>query len=82
MAATQLGIAAGLHVLIRLAEGQDEFALAATARALGFSAQPLARYRHRAGPPGLVLGYAARTPDELRAAARTLAEHLGTDETH
>jgi GntR family transcriptional regulator / MocR family aminotransferase len=67
------GIAAGLHVLVQLDPGVDEDAVAARARALGFSAQPLGRYRHAPGRPGVVLGYAAVTPERIRAAAPDLA---------
>jgi GntR family transcriptional regulator/MocR family aminotransferase len=70
------GIAAGLHVLVQLDDHGDEHAIADAARASGFVAQPLARYRHAPGPPGLVLGYAARSPEDLRASARVLARHL------
>lgn len=69
------GIAAGLHVLIRLdpdlVTDQDEQTIAAAARAAGLEAQPLSLYRHRPGPPGLVLGYGTRTPDHLRRAVAT-----------
>jgi GntR family transcriptional regulator/MocR family aminotransferase len=34
---------------------------------------PLSWHRQRPGPPGLVLGYAAHTPDQLREAARRIA---------
>jgi GntR family transcriptional regulator/MocR family aminotransferase len=67
------GIAAGLHVLVRLDPGVDEDAVAAHARALGFSAQPLGRYRHAPGPAGIVLGYAALGPERIRVAASELA---------
>jgi GntR family transcriptional regulator / MocR family aminotransferase len=67
------GIAAGLHVLVRLDPGVDEDAVAARARSLGFVAQPLGRYRHAPGRPGVVLGYAALTPDRIRVAASELA---------
>jgi GntR family transcriptional regulator/MocR family aminotransferase len=40
-------------------------------------AQPLGRYRHRPGPPGVVLGYAALTPDRAAAIAPPLARALG-----
>ncbi|MEO7398278.1 MAG: PLP-dependent aminotransferase family protein [Ilumatobacteraceae bacterium] len=80
------GIAAGLHVLIDLAAtdsdevpdervlGEDE--LAERARACGLDAQPLKRYRHVPGPPGLLLGYGMSTPAQLREAIRRLGEHL------
>jgi GntR family transcriptional regulator/MocR family aminotransferase len=34
---------------------------------------PLSWHRHDSGPPGLVLGYAAHPPDQLRDAARRIA---------
>ncbi len=70
------GIAAGLHVLIHLDPTQDENLFTAHARDLGFTAQPLGRYRERPGPPGLVLGYGALTPERIRAAAAHLGVQL------
>ncbi|MGH9270972.1 MAG: PLP-dependent aminotransferase family protein [Ilumatobacteraceae bacterium] len=71
------GIAAGLHVLIHLDRHHTENDIADHARRLGLDAQPLSRYRHHAaGPAGLVLGYAARTPEQLRHAAALLAMAL------
>jgi len=35
---------------------------------------PLSWHRERPGPPGLVLGYAARTPDQLREAAERISQ--------
>jgi GntR family transcriptional regulator / MocR family aminotransferase len=67
------GIAAGLHVLVHLDPDVDEAAIATHARGLGFAAQPLGRYRHAPGRPGVVLGYAALTPERLRSAAAELA---------
>ena len=67
------GIAAGLHVLIRLdptvvTSDADEWSIADAARAAGLDAQPLCLYRHEPGPAGLVLGYRNSTPDQLRHA--------------
>ena len=39
--------------------------------------QPLTWHRLLPGPPGLVVGYAAHTPDRLAEAVRRLAESLG-----
>ena len=47
--------------------------LAATARGQGVAVHPLSWHRTRPGPPGLVIGYAATTPDRLREAVRRLA---------
>lgn len=70
------GITAGLHVLIALPNSFDENALAAHARELGFTAQPLGRYRHQPGPPGIV-GYGALTPDAIRSRATKLVKFAG-----
>ncbi len=71
------GIAAGLHVLIHLDRHDNESDIAEHARRLGLDAQPLGRYRHHAaGPAGLILGYATRTPEQLRHAAALLAKEL------
>jgi GntR family transcriptional regulator/MocR family aminotransferase len=35
--------------------------------------QPLSAHRQGDGPPGLVLGYAAQSPDRIREAVRQLA---------
>jgi GntR family transcriptional regulator/MocR family aminotransferase len=68
------GVAAGLHLVVELPAGTDDKALAARARAAGLGPLPLADLRIAAGgPPGLVLGYAAQTPDELTDAVRVLA---------
>jgi GntR family transcriptional regulator/MocR family aminotransferase len=69
------GVAAGLHLLIML-PGQrvDDVELAGRIGAAGVLVQPLSWHRQRPGPPGLVLGYAAQTPDRLREAARRLGQ--------
>ncbi|CAN5764521.1 PLP-dependent aminotransferase family protein [soil metagenome] len=70
------GIAAGLHVVVHLDCNADEHDIAEHARGLGLDAQPLGRYRHQPGPAGLVLGYAKRTPEQLRHAGTLLADTL------
>jgi GntR family transcriptional regulator/MocR family aminotransferase len=70
------GIAAGLHVLLRLPEHSDADALAHVAVSLGLAARPLESYRHQAGPPGIVIGYAHLNPRSLRQAGTTLAEAI------
>jgi GntR family transcriptional regulator/MocR family aminotransferase len=73
-AARVSGVAAGLHLVVELPDGTDDAALAARARAAGLGPLPLAELRIAAGGrPGLVLGYAAQTPDELTEAVRLLA---------
>jgi GntR family transcriptional regulator / MocR family aminotransferase len=70
------GIPAGLHLLVTfpaLFERMDDISLAARLRGDGVLVHALSRHRERPGPPGLVLGYAAHTPDQLREAARRIA---------
>jgi GntR family transcriptional regulator / MocR family aminotransferase len=69
------GVAAGLHLLVTLPNDRiDDLALAAELRTLGVLVQPLSWHRQRPGPPGLVLGYAAHTPDQLHNAAAAIAK--------
>lgn len=84
------GVAAGLHLVVLLpavtgavtgaaagtAEGADDALLARRALAAGVLVHPLSMHRTRPGPAGLVIGYAATTPDRLRAAVRVLAAVL------
>lgn len=70
------GIAAGLHLVVTLPGVDDDVALAARARESGVGVQPLSDHRMVPGPPGLVIGYAATTPDRLRAAVALLARTL------
>ncbi|MBM7805357.1 GntR family transcriptional regulator/MocR family aminotransferase [Geodermatophilus bullaregiensis] len=70
------GAAAGLHLLLTLPAG-DDVDLAARARDAGVLVHPLSWHRQRPGPPGLVLGYAAHTPDRLTDAVRRLGRALG-----
>ncbi|GGM69050.1 GntR family transcriptional regulator [Longimycelium tulufanense] len=75
------GIAAGLHVVVRLPEGVDDRALSARLADNGVHAPSLASYArgNRSGPfPGLVLGYASMTPDRLHAAVQRIAEVAAT----
>jgi GntR family transcriptional regulator / MocR family aminotransferase len=70
------GVAAGLHLLITFGErtGQlDDTELADRIHRAGVLVHPLSWHRQRPGAPGLVLGYAVHTPDQLREAARRIA---------
>jgi GntR family transcriptional regulator / MocR family aminotransferase len=68
------GIAAGLHLLILFGEQtRPDTALAEEILRAGVLVHPLSWHRQRPGPPGLVLGYAAHTPDQLAEAARRIA---------
>jgi GntR family transcriptional regulator/MocR family aminotransferase len=70
------GVAAGLHLLVTLPWAADDTALAARIAAVGVRVQPLSWHRGRPGVPGLVLGYAAHTPDRLTEAAARLARAI------
>jgi GntR family transcriptional regulator/MocR family aminotransferase len=73
------GVAAGLHLLITLPEQHrrsDDTQLAAAIRNNGVVVHPLSWHRHRPGPPGLILGYAAEPPDRLHEAVRRIAAVL------
>ena len=70
------GIAAGLHLLITfpgLTGTLTDTDLAERIRQAGVLVHPLSWHRQRPGPPGLVLGYAVHTQDQLREAARRIA---------
>ncbi|MFI5509385.1 PLP-dependent aminotransferase family protein [Mycobacterium sp. NPDC051804] len=67
------GVAAGLHVLVTLPDPEvDDAAVADELRDAGVLVHPLSWHCRRSGPPGLVIGYAAHTPDRLRQAASTI----------
>jgi GntR family transcriptional regulator/MocR family aminotransferase len=67
------GVAAGLHLLVSLPDLVDDADLAKRALAEGVAVHPLSWYRLDAGEPGLVIGYAASPPDQLREAIRRLS---------
>ncbi len=74
------GIPAGLHLLVSfpgLAGRLDDTGLAGQIREAGVLAHPLSWHRMLPGPPGLVLGYAAHPPGQLREAARRIGRVLG-----
>jgi GntR family transcriptional regulator/MocR family aminotransferase len=78
-AARVQGVAAGLHLLITFpdtADVIDDAALASQLRAAGVLVHPLSMHRQHSGPPGLILGYAAHQPAQLRDAARRIAQAL------
>jgi GntR family transcriptional regulator / MocR family aminotransferase len=71
------GVAAGLHLLVTfpsLAGPASDEDLAEAILRTGVLVHPLTWHRQRPGVPGLVLGYAAHTPDRLHEAARRIAE--------
>ncbi|MFD1830833.1 PLP-dependent aminotransferase family protein [Streptomyces desertarenae] len=66
------GAAAGLHLTVVFDAAFRDTDLAAAALERGVKTQPLSWHAQRPGPPGLVLGYAARTPGEIREAVAAL----------
>jgi GntR family transcriptional regulator/MocR family aminotransferase len=71
-----VGQDAGLHITLLL-PGTDDQALATKARAAGVVVAPLSEYRRTIpGPPGLVIGYATPTNENLHKALTTLTEVL------
>ena len=75
-----IGIAAGLHVLLRLPDGTDEGAVRQRLAERGLYVTGLSQYsRGNAGAPypGLVLGYAATSADRLREAVAEIAAAVG-----
>ncbi|GAA1149784.1 PLP-dependent aminotransferase family protein [Kribbella jejuensis] len=70
--ATIHGAAAGLHLTITFDEG-DDAALAAAALQAGVKCHPLSWHCQLPHAPGLVLGYAARTPTEITEAIATIS---------
>ena len=78
------GVAAGLHLLITFGELTGSVVadtdLAERILRAGVLVHPLSWHRMRPGPPGIVLGYAAHPPDQLREAARRIARVVRTGE--
>ncbi|MER7245995.1 PLP-dependent aminotransferase family protein [Kribbella sp. NPDC000426] len=72
--ATIHGAAAGLHLTITFDDPTDDADLAAAALAKGVKTHPLSWHSQLPHAPGLVLGYAARTPTEITEAIATIAE--------
>ncbi|MEV8117652.1 PLP-dependent aminotransferase family protein [Streptomyces xiamenensis] len=76
------GAAAGVHLMITfppdapLVRGRCDLELASLALAHGVKVQPLAWHRRHAGPPGLVLGYAASGQDRIAEGMAALGRAL------
>jgi GntR family transcriptional regulator/MocR family aminotransferase len=75
---TPHGVAAGLHLLVTL-PGADDVAVVERAGEAGVRVQPLSAHRVGAGPSGLVIGYAANTPDRLEEAVRRIARSIESE---
>lgn len=65
---------AGIHLVCWLPDGADELEVVERCRRNDLQVQPLSRYGMAPLPrPGILLGYAAHAPEDLREAARRLA---------
>lgn len=71
------GVAAGLHLLVRLPDHLDDTELAERARSASILVQPLSALRSLPGPPGLIIGYGPHPPQRLEQALRTLGSLAG-----
>ncbi|MEV0286258.1 MULTISPECIES: PLP-dependent aminotransferase family protein [unclassified Kribbella] len=72
--ATVHGAAAGLHLTITFEASVNDVELAAAALQKGVKTHPLSWHCQLPHAPGLVLGYAARTPTDLTEAIATIAD--------
>ncbi len=70
------GIAAGLHLLVRLPRGVGERDVERAAAGRSVRVYPMADYRSRRGPPELVLGYAGLGETQIRSGVARLAAAL------
>ncbi|MDQ0376996.1 MocR-like pyridoxine biosynthesis transcription factor PdxR [Amycolatopsis thermophila] len=68
------GAAAGLHLMVTFDSPVSDVDLAAEALARGVKVQPLSWHRQRPGPPGLVLGYGARSAGEIEDGIAVIGE--------
>ncbi|HEX6735245.1 MAG TPA: PLP-dependent aminotransferase family protein [Azonexus sp.] len=72
-----LPITTGLDATALLPAGSDDWAVAARLAEAGIETRPLAFYGiARRPPPGLVLGYSAFTPEQIRAGVARMAAAL------
>ncbi|QNE19910.1 PLP-dependent aminotransferase family protein [Kribbella qitaiheensis] len=72
-----IGQDAGLHITLLLPDSIDDREVAARARRAGVVVAPLSEYRRSIpGPPGLVIGYARPTDEDLQTALSLLATVL------
>jgi GntR family transcriptional regulator/MocR family aminotransferase len=72
------GVAAGLHLLLRLPAGVSDAEISITARHQGLDVPPLSAFRVTPGEPGgLVMGYGRLRDWEIAPTVRLLAEIIG-----
>jgi GntR family transcriptional regulator / MocR family aminotransferase len=70
------GVAAGLHLVVRLPAGTDERAVLEAARSRGLGLSGLSEHRIEPGPPALLLGYGRMPEPAVEAGVRALADSL------
>jgi GntR family transcriptional regulator / MocR family aminotransferase len=77
------GVAAGLHVTVRLPDGDDERAIRDQAMLRRIELETMSEFRPDAGdrPPALVLGYAQMPEPAIRAGVRELSEAVRASRT-
>jgi GntR family transcriptional regulator / MocR family aminotransferase len=68
-----IGVAAGLHVVLRLPDSLDDSVVSQRLAEHGIHVPALSGYSRLGTYPGLVVGYAATTPDRLRDAVGEIA---------
>jgi GntR family transcriptional regulator/MocR family aminotransferase len=81
---TVLGAAAGLHVTVRLPDGDNERAIREEAHHRRIELETMADYRpaSRGRPPTLLLGYAQMPESAIRAGVHELAKAVRAARTH
>jgi GntR family transcriptional regulator / MocR family aminotransferase len=70
------GVAAGLHLVVRLPAGTDEQAVLDAARSRGVGLSGISEHRIKPGPPALLLGYGRLPEPTVELAVRALADSL------
>jgi GntR family transcriptional regulator / MocR family aminotransferase len=73
---TIAGVAAGLHLVVRLPAGTDEQAVLDAARARGLGLSGISEHRIEPGAPALLLGYGRLPEPTVEPAVRALADSL------
>lgn len=70
------GVAAGIHLVVRLPEHVDDAELAGRAESKGIGVHPLSLHRFRPGPPGIVVAYGMHPPRRLEGALAAIGTLL------
>jgi GntR family transcriptional regulator/MocR family aminotransferase len=72
------GVAAGVHLAVRLPDGLIDADVASRCREAGITVHPMSRYALGQMPPALVLGYSRLAEDAIDDAVATLAAAIRT----